>query len=244
MPSPSSNSEPCIHSHGTPTETRAYWDAFYNTKDAPEAPSSFARWVLPWIDRSRFLIDIGCGNGRDTMFFLSAGCPVVAMDQSAEAIGSLGARLQRPGATDPGQCRLMVGDMAQLRQVMTGEPIQRVGTVYTRFSLHAVDEHTGSAMLSNAYRLLDDDGLILIEARSVHSSLYGKGTPAGTDAFIHGHYRRFIRLPRLQEELQDLGFVVEIAEEKGGVAIHGDDDPVVVRVVARKRNTSKMDRIH
>ena len=69
----------------------------------------------------------------------------------------------------------------------------------------------------------------------MNSDLYGVGIPAGKDAFINGHYRRFIRMEELVLELQGLGFTIEDAIEMDGVAVYKDDNPVVVRVVARKR---------
>jgi hypothetical protein len=72
-----------------------------------------------------------------------------------------------------------------------------------------------------------------VEARSVRGSLYGQGSPAGRDAFIHdGHYRRFIRLGELRDEIVDIGFCVDELTEANGLAIHANDDPVVIRVFA------------
>ena len=79
----------------------------------------------------------------------------------------------------------------------------------------------------------------MIEARSVKGDLYGRGEPAGRDAFVHdGHYRRFIRLDELAAELEAAGFEIEEAIEKRGLAVFGTDDPVVVRVLARAAGPS------
>ena len=45
-----------------------YWDTYYkNNKKIKE--SSFARFVIKKIDKNSKIIDIGCGNGRDSFFF-------------------------------------------------------------------------------------------------------------------------------------------------------------------------------
>ena len=69
--------------------------------------------------------------------------------------------------------------------------------------------------------------------RSVSGSLYGYGQPAGRDAFIHdGHYRRFIRRDELHDEIVEIGFRVDELIETDGLAVHGGDDPVVIRAFA------------
>jgi hypothetical protein len=86
-----------------------------------------------------------------------------------------------------------------------------------------------------ASRNLRPGGRLFAEARSVRGSLYGKGRPAGRDAFVQdGHYRRFIRADELQEEIVRLGFRVDELVEAGGLAIHGNDDPVVIRALATR----------
>ena len=64
-----------------------YWNRFYATNKHMQA-SSFARFVNRKIIRKRTgnLIDIGCGNGRDCLFFSRNGHNVLGIDMSAEAI--------------------------------------------------------------------------------------------------------------------------------------------------------------
>ena len=50
---------------------KKYWDKFYSEKKAPVKSSSFAKFSLRFIKdkKNDILIDVGCGNGRDTLFF-------------------------------------------------------------------------------------------------------------------------------------------------------------------------------
>lgn len=58
---------------------KKYWEKFY--KKYPEKkPSSFAKFVLPHIEGT--LVDLGCGNGRDLMFFLSRKIKAHGVDES------------------------------------------------------------------------------------------------------------------------------------------------------------------
>jgi hypothetical protein len=53
---------------------------------------------------------------------------------------------------------------------------------------------------------------------------------------IHGHYRRFIVLDEFRDRLTKRGFVIENEVESNGLAVYGEEDPVVIRVTARKEN--------
>lgn len=53
-----------------------------------DAPSSFARSVLPHGVESSLIIDLGCGDGRDVPKFLRAGAVVLGLDWSHHAIES------------------------------------------------------------------------------------------------------------------------------------------------------------
>ena len=51
---------------------------------------------------------------------------------------------------------------------------------------------------------------------------------------IAGHYRRFIVLEDLVARLEAEEFAIEEIVESAGLAVHGTDDPVVIRAFARR----------
>jgi SAM-dependent methyltransferase len=207
---------------------RDHWDSFYAQPHPDLAePSSFARHCLHRIPPGSVAFELGCGNGRDALYFARHGLTVMACDMSGVAIDLLRERITGTNhfAVPPTFVQ------ARFRDLGEHPPVD---VVYSRFSLHAVDEAEASQALAWAGRTLRPGGALLIEARSVNGDLYGQGVEAGRDAFIFDdHYRRFIRLDELTAELIVLGFEVVEAEEGRGLAVLGDDDPVVVRVHAR-----------
>ncbi|HVV86786.1 MAG TPA: class I SAM-dependent methyltransferase [Kofleriaceae bacterium] len=211
----------------------AYWNAFYAGRHPDlENPSSFARVVLGKLEPEALLFELGCGNGRDALFFASQGVRVVACDRSAVAIHTLN---ERP---DLGRFRhrprFLQADFADLAQVYDrSQPA--LDAVYSRFTLHAIPAAIQGAALAWSAAHLRSGGQLLVEVRSVKGSLYGQGEPAERDAFIHdGHYRRFLRLEELSDEVRGLGLELVEAIEASGVAVYKDDDPVVIRLTARK----------
>jgi ubiquinone/menaquinone biosynthesis C-methylase UbiE len=207
---------------------RPYWDAFYRAAHPDiETPSTFAEWCLPLLAPESRLIEFGCGNGRDAIYFAHQTQRVIACDQSEIAIESLSAR-EYPGCLS--RPTFVVCDFSRLAEGQFGA----VDVVYSRFTLHAVTQSEATSALAWAWRNIRAGGLLVVEVRSVNGDLYGKGEMRERDAFVYnGHYRRFVRIEELTAELRGLGFTIEQAFESAGLAIHKDDDPVLIRIAAR-----------
>lgn len=58
-----------------------YWKTFYDKKEAPQEPSSFARFCLKYIPNNYKIADMGCGNGRDTIFFKEKRFDCIGIDR-------------------------------------------------------------------------------------------------------------------------------------------------------------------
>lgn len=73
-------------------------------------PSSFARQVAPLLPPGTRILDLGCGEGRDSVFFAAQGFDVVGVDISRAGI----AKAERLAEARGVQVRWLVGDMARL----------------------------------------------------------------------------------------------------------------------------------
>jgi SAM-dependent methyltransferase len=59
---------------------KKYWEEFYKKKYTLK-PTDFAKFCIEFIpDKSKIIIDLGCGNGRDSYFFDKKGYIVVGID--------------------------------------------------------------------------------------------------------------------------------------------------------------------
>ena len=172
---------------------------------------------------------VGCGNGRDALHFARSGFRVFASDPSHSALAEARSRMDR------GVFAYRPQPIARAMDDLDDRHAGELDAVYARFVLHAVTGEVASAGLRWAARNLRPGGRLFVEVRSVLGSLYGKGRPAGRDAYIHdGHYRRFIRADELRAELLGIGFRIDDLVEAAGMAVHDDDDPVVIRVFASR----------
>lgn len=64
-----------------------YWNKFYQNFSVTKKYSNFASFVIKKINKnSDLLLDIGCGNGRDTFFFIKNKVRAIGIDQSSTII--------------------------------------------------------------------------------------------------------------------------------------------------------------
>ena len=205
-----------------------YWNEYYNnhpvTMDNDE--SQFARDMLNYMEMGKDLIEFGCGNGRDSIFFAKNGLNVTGIDVSENAITML-----QDCCKDTGM-KFIYEDFSSASVIF-----QTVHDYcYSRFTLHAITASQEDFMIKNAYDTLKGNGgKLFIEARSIHDDIYGKGDCVGKNAYIYeGHYRRFIILEELIEKLKNIGFKILYSAENRDFAPYKEQNPVLIRVVAEK----------
>ena len=201
-------------------DTALYWEKYYaNNKILP--PSMFAIFVQEMLSISTSILELGCGDGRDAIFFAENGHLVTAVDRSHEAIKKL-SELKLLNAVQ--------ADFSELVSVIN----HSYDIVYSRFSLHAVDEKLARTTLEFSEKVLRTDGRIFIECRSTQDEMYGVGEKINEDTYFNTHFRRFIKMEDLKQELINLGMKIEFAAVDSNFAPHKDVNPIVNRIIARK----------
>lgn len=208
-----------------------YWNNYYEDRtigsNLDDESSLFAREMMQkYMESGKHIVEFGCGNGRDSLYFVKNGLIVTGIDASQVAIS----KLQENCSMN--NCVFICDDF------VNAESIYQIqyDYCYSRFTLHAINEQQETQILKKAHDMLKENGFLFIEARSVNDKKYGVGQSVERNAFIcDGHYRRFIDLPELLLKLKDIGFdIIESAESDQFAPLKGDN-AVCVRVVAQKR---------
>ena len=202
-----------------------HWEKFYSKHAGEQAPSPFARHVAEHLQGDESLLEVGCGNGRDATFFKRQGLKVTAIDASHAAIEV---------------CRKLHGeDGIRFAAGKLGEDKLSLGrefdVIYSRFVLHAMTEAEQDRTLRAASEALRPGGRLFVECRSINDPMARLGEVISPTERIHGHYRRFIIFDDLVQRLQEIGFVIDDAVEKTGLAVYKDEDPMVIRVAASRQ---------
>jgi adenylylsulfate kinase-like enzyme len=201
---------------------QGHWSDYYSSGSAPAKPSPFAESVNGSIARGSKLIEIGCGNGRDSFFFAREGHKVKALDPSESAIEACRA------ADAGGAISYYQGTLPGIAETLPND----FDVAYSRFVIHAMPLVEEVRTLEAVAGVLSKGGRFYVECRSINDPMAREGEVISPTERIHGHYRRFIIKEELEERLETVGFKVIESIESKGLAVHGDDDPMIIRVVA------------
>lgn len=201
----------------------AYWNAVYSQKKENGEPSLFAVEMEQYMKPESTVVDLGCGSGRDSLFFAARNHKVLAVDLSSEAIRMI-------SQISP-EITAMEGDFV----TFLGKHENAFDYLYSRFSLHAISANREQAFIRRAYNSLKKGGLLFIEARSIQDERFGIGEEIEKNTFRYeGHARRFIDINELEKTLKAEGFLIEKIVQSRGFAPYGSEDPSIIRAICRK----------
>lgn len=204
-----------------------YWNEYYthNPASIDNKPSKFAKYIESEFLRENnpaHILELGCGNGRDSLFFLSKGHKVTAVDGSDVAIEMLNRIICSNNAL------FICDDFVKSKALCQ----TKYDCIYSRFTLHAINEAQEDELLDNVRHALKSNGILAIEARTTNDELYGKGIETEKNTFLYDeHYRRFINVDDCRNKLEKLGFDVIHLEESNGFSRTRNSDPVLMRCI-------------
>lgn len=214
---------------------RDYWNEYYshNAPSVDNKPSDFAKYIesaFLYEKNPAHILELGCGNGRDSLFFLSRGHIITAIDGADVAIE----RLNR--ITNSDNALFVCDDFVKNKELYQ----TRFDCIYSRFTLHAISEEQEDELLDKVRYALNDNGIFAIEARTTSDELYGKGKLVENNMFFYNdHYRRFINVNNFRNKLEKLGFDVIYLDESTGFSRMQNSDPSLMRCICASMKTSK-----
>ena len=218
---------------------KVYWtDYYYHNREILE-PSPFAEFVCRSGHLQRNVVDIGCGNGRDSVYFTTLRPTVIGIDNCSVAIETAKTLVVSPPM---GGSRLLLdlfrkqpllsfvhGDITDpetLQNLLrTARPPRKKGglTLYARFLLHAITRIQQDKFIEYASRELRAGDTVAFEFRT------DRDEPLKKTQKFEG--RRFIRPAAIEREMSTLGFQVLVREEGIGFSPHLDENPYLCRLI-------------
>tara|TARA_B100000886_G_scaffold324928_1_gene270035 strand:- start:1477 stop:2115 length:639 start_codon:yes stop_codon:yes gene_type:complete len=201
-----------------------YWDNYYdNIKNFKE--SSFAKFTSKYFGRkqnNKKIIDIGCGNGRDSIYFYKQKLSVVGIDISKRAIK------KNLSYSNP---KLKFINLDIEKKTMSG----KFNFIYSRFFLHAINEKTEDKLLKLINKLKKKNTLLFLEYRN-HKDLIFKNIKNKKHnqviEFEKGHFRRIIYTDKLIKKISK-SFKGKIIYKKSAknLSIVKKDNPNLSRII-------------
>ena len=206
---------------------KEYWDKFYKQHGLDNSivkASSFASFCQEKFFKYKQLniLELGSGNGRDSIYFAKCGHNVIAIDQSHTGV-EVAKRLEN-------SISLIEDDFVK----MDYTAFSFIDVVYSRFTIHAINENEENIVIDKTKQLLNSGGFFAIEVRSTKDPLCGVGKCVGKNAYITTHYRRFIDSDELINKLIK-DFKLIYFTEEDNLSVYKDDNPVLIRIILQKR---------
>lgn len=213
-----------------------YWDTFYAQNSLGSGPSTFAEWCWQHggLSEHEVVLEIGCGNGRDSFFFAEKGVQVVAMDASQVAIETNQKKAQ--GLPFKDNCTFISERFAlfeSLRPVIDKRSSNHTA-IYCRFVLHAVTKSEAEAILEFSWAYLSPKERMYLEFRTTRDPMFHKGDQVSATERMTDHYRRFIESGEFRADMSRRGWIETYFLESDGLSQYKDDDPVLARLILEK----------
>jgi SAM-dependent methyltransferase len=177
------------------------WDKIYSDASAffGEDPSDFAQKCYSYFKKYgvKRILELGCGQGRDTIFFASNGFDVHAIDASKVAIENINQK--------KGQKNISL----DLRHFKARQSLPYDSSyfhaVYSHmfYNMRFTDEELRS-LFKESNRVLKNNGLLYFSVRSDKDVLYNKGKKIDNNIYeINGFQIRFFTKRQIQSFLEN-----------------------------------------
>lgn len=210
-------------------DDKNYWTEYYSKNSKPTNASTFAEFILPKLDSNKNLIELGCGNARDSIYFAQNNLNVVAVDQVQEEIDYLNENHKEENIL------FVCDDFTNLAN--TSDDIINetdFDYIYSRFTFHSINEAKEDRTLDWIENTLDNGGCFLLEARSLNDPMFKQGKSLSDTENYTTHYRRYMNLNKIIEKLESRNFEIIYKIEDNNLAVYKDDNPYVIRIIAKK----------
>ncbi len=164
---------------------KTHWDKLHEAGKVDyysENSTYFAKEVVKIIPEKSKVLELGCGVGNDSNFFVQIGHHVLATDFSDIAIDKNKQRYKQDNL------QFEVLDISKPMKF----PNNEFDVVYARLSLHYFTDRITKNIFQEINRILKPNGFLCYICKSVNDPLYGKGNKIEKDMYDeNGHVRHF-----------------------------------------------------
>ena len=211
------------------TSNKRYWEQFYR-QNLLLVPSQFCAMVSTEVGKEPTMVEFGCGNGRDSLYFGSQRHQVFAMDLAHEAIQACKDKAQENHLDN---VHFQQGDLTNLDDIVNivenartkSETADIIG--YSRFVMHSINDEQQAAFMANVSKTMKSGELFYFEFRSKED--------AALEKVFGNHYRRFVDTDDFVKCFtEDHGYKLLYRLTGRGMAKYKNEDPVVSRLIFEK----------
>lgn len=173
------------------------WEFLKTQKDNLDEPNSFAKTALKEIKKSKLknILEVGCGNGKDSIYFAKNGLKVTATDFDKQPIEIIEKKIKKDKIKN-----LEVKVLNHAKELDT-IPRESYDVVYSHLSMQYFKDSKTKKIFEDIYYLLKPKGLLIFKIKSTDDDLYGKGKLIEKDMYYLQHLRHFFSKDYIKERL-------------------------------------------
>lgn len=179
----------------------------YSGQDWTRKPSIFAEEVVRYFPMGASILELGCGQGQDGLWFAQNGFKVVATDFVPTVLEQARLRKDELGVQS---IEFKSLDVAQPFEFADGS----FDVVYAHLSLHYFNEQVTQKVFAEIYRVLKPGGVLAFLVNSVTDPEYDTGIKIEENFYeTEGTKKRYFSAKTAREFAKD--FKIIISDEKG-----------------------------
>ena len=172
------------------------WDKLhkrYKNEDWINKPNKFAEEIVNYLKNDSKILELGAGQGQDSRYFAEKGFDVISSDISKEA---LKINIEKVSAKFKDRIKVIELDMTKRLPFFDN----KFDVVYAHLSFHYFDSNKTKQILNEIYRVLKDDGLLIMLNNSTTDAEFGIGEKIEKDYFlVKDKNKRFFSVNTLRD---------------------------------------------
>lgn len=208
-------------------DQKDYWNKLHNSdrlKPYSHNLTNFAKEVAQLLPAKARVLELGCGLGNDSFYFVKSRHIVIAVDFSDEIIRQNKARYKNT----PNLIFKVLDISKSPYEFLNVE----FDAVYARLSLHYFTDKLTKKIVRETHRILKAGGLLCFLCKSTKDPLYGQGRKIERDMYeLSGHIRHFFSEEYTKKLLKNKFEIVKL--ESGREEFYGKKS-AYLKVVATK----------
>jgi len=188
-----------------------YWDNLYSKNDYfGTGQTILANFAKDIIEKNSIknMLELGCGQGRDSVFFAKLGCNIVAVDISENAIKFVEKIKYDENLKN---LQLITHDIQKPLNFQNS----KFDMVYSNLSLQFFDLSQLSKIFSNIADIMLPDSFFLFSTKKAGDKYYNFGNKISDSAFeSKGVTRFFFTKSELESLLENFFTIISFEEDK------------------------------
>ena len=202
----------------------SYWNNYYgNVKILKE--SSFAKFTMKFIGKNRKekkIIDIGCGNGRDSFYFYKKKLSVLGVDISRKIIKNNSIYSTK---------KIKFKNFDIEKNTLT----EKFDFIYSRFFLHAISEVAENKLFRLINKIKKKKTLVFFEFRNKKDPIFKNIKLKKNNKLVEfekGHFRRIIDDKKFLKKIKTkLNCKIKYNKSSKNLSIVKNDNPNLTRII-------------